>query len=114
MIDGGDGADTLTGNVGDDTLLGGLGADTLVGGGGADLVDGGQNDDLIILDGSLVEMTLGNAGADADIGSDTAVDTFVQPSVLAIEIASGGATHTPVTVTAVSYTHLTLPTKVTV
>ena len=38
MVDGGDGADTLIGNVGDDTLLGGLGSDTLIGGGGADVV----------------------------------------------------------------------------
>jgi len=43
IIDGGDGADTLTGNDGDDTLRGGAGGDTLDDGAGTNTVDYGSD-----------------------------------------------------------------------
>jgi Ca2+-binding RTX toxin-like protein len=47
IIDGGGGADTLTGGEGDDHLTGGAGADTLTGGDGHDHLTGGTGDDTL-------------------------------------------------------------------
>ena len=90
-LDGGDGADTLTGSLDGDTLWGGLGDDradggrgddTMVGGEGDDDFDGQDGDDVIIgndgndtLDGGEGHDSLsGNAGFDSltgGIGRDT-------------------------------------------
>jgi Ca2+-binding RTX toxin-like protein len=61
---GGQGADTLTGNDGNDILIGGTGEDTLIGNAGDDTLIGGNGTDLL----------LGNAGDDllyGGNGSDT-------------------------------------------
>jgi hypothetical protein len=47
LLDGGRGADALTGGGGTDILLGGNGADTLLGGGGRDILLGGNGADLL-------------------------------------------------------------------
>lgn len=52
-IVGGDGGDTLRGELQSDTIDGGAGADSLVGGGGQDTIDGGAGDDTIDGDGGL-------------------------------------------------------------
>ena len=84
-LDGGDGADTLTGSLDADTLWGGLGDDrvdgdrgddTIVGGEGDDDLDGQDDDDLIIgnggndtIDGGEGDDSLsGNAGFDSITG----------------------------------------------
>ena len=60
IIDGGDGADRLTGGTGEDSFAGGLGNDVLVGGDGDDALDGGFGDDVLT----------GDAGSDEFIGGD--------------------------------------------
>lgn len=53
-LSGGDGNDTMHGNVGDDTLNGDDGADTLYGGQGNDILNGGDGDDIIYADSDLI------------------------------------------------------------
>jgi hypothetical protein len=60
VVDGGSGADTLTGNLADNGLSGGAGNDTLSGSDGNDQLDGGPGDDLLD----------GGTGADTLIGGD--------------------------------------------
>lgn len=67
QINGGDGADSLTGGGGDDSIDGGADGDSLSGGNGSDLILGGDGDDL--LRGRNGDDTLGGgAGADRIFG----------------------------------------------
>ena len=65
-IDGGNGADTLSGGQGADTLIGGNGADSLDGGAGADSLSGDNGADIL----------KGGAGSDVLSGGNGG-DTFV-------------------------------------
>lgn len=47
IIDGGDGNDTIYGDLGDDIISGGLGNDSLYGGDGNDIINGGAGNDTI-------------------------------------------------------------------
>ncbi|WP_151117900.1 Calx-beta domain-containing protein [Hypericibacter adhaerens] len=70
---GGNGADSLSGNLadnyfdggnGNDTLFGGDGNDYLVGGGGTDSLNGGNNDDTLVGDSSNPDTLAGGSGTD--------------------------------------------------
>jgi Ca2+-binding RTX toxin-like protein len=65
VLDGGDGADTLTGGNGADVLIGGDGADTIDGNQGADQVSADAGDDVIAWDpGDGNDSIEGGPGAD--------------------------------------------------
>ncbi len=55
LLDGGDGDDSLFGQMGNDVLRGGAGRDLLVGGTGHDDLDGGDGDDLLVGDDALID-----------------------------------------------------------
>lgn len=57
-LEGGAGADKLTGNDGNNTLSGGAGSDTLVGGLGNDSLDGGAGEDRAVYSGSRSAYTV--------------------------------------------------------
>ncbi len=63
VLNGGNGADTLTGGAGDDTLTGGSGADTLIGGAGDDTLIGGNASDRLE-GGAGANILTGNNGPD--------------------------------------------------
>ncbi|MBN2631598.1 MAG: hypothetical protein JXR75_13790 [Rhodobacteraceae bacterium] len=81
ILQGGDGADTLTGGVADDFIFGGISPadrrDVIYGGDGNDSIDGGYgNDDLFggngndtVLGGSGADQVIGNAGDDMVYGN---------------------------------------------
>lgn len=71
MVDGGDGADSITGDGGADSLLGGIGVDTIRGGDDADTIFGGDNGDSISGDAGNDQIS-GDAGADRLEGGDGA------------------------------------------
>ena len=102
-IDAGSGFDEVFGGQGDDIIYGHWGNDTLDGGEGADRIDGGVGDDLIygqagsdILDGGTGDDTI-HGGSEQDSISGGDGDDTIYAGTYAD--------------TAVSYTHLTLPTK---
>ena len=84
LWNGGNGADTITGNGGNDTINGGNGVDVLSGNGGNDLVDGGNGDDELFGDAGN-DTLIGDNGADrltGGVGNDVmtggrGADTFV-------------------------------------
>ena len=94
-IDGGEGADTLTGSTTPDRLTGGPGADTLTGGWGNDTLTGGDaadtidasygNDRIFVRDGAIDAVTCGSGtdsgerDADETVGADC--ETVVPPGV---------------------------------
>lgn len=85
-IDGGAGADTITGADGDDSLSGGAGADTIYGGQGADTINGGDGADHLTASGV-------GSNIDGGVGADT-----IESSALGITIRGGpGADHIDVT-----------------
>src|SRR5215217_4838799 len=67
LLEGGEGADTLTGGSGNDTLDGGVGDDTLLGKGGQDVLAGGDDADTIT----------GGDGDDTAVSGGVGDDTFV-------------------------------------
>jgi hypothetical protein len=73
LVEGGDGADTLTGSLGDDTIYGGGGDDVITGGTGDDSVFGGDDDDTVY-GGKGDDALAGGSGDDAlfdDRGTNT-------------------------------------------
>ena len=62
---GGDGNDTITGNVGANTLIGNGGNDAFTGGGGADVIQGGTGTDTASYTGTLLATAI-TAVVDAD------------------------------------------------
>ena len=84
VVDGGNGIDTLYGNIGNDILWGGSGGDTLYGGAGSDVLHGNAGDDTLnggdgsdtasyitAAAGVTVDLTAGEATNDGDGGEDT-------------------------------------------
>lgn len=77
-LDGGDGADQVSGGAGDDVIWGGIGLDTLSGGDGNDTIQGEGDSDLI--DGGAGADSLdGGSGNDTIYGGDDG-DTIVAGS----------------------------------
>ena len=68
-LDGGDGADVITGSFAADTIAGGLGGDTLYGGDGADLINGDEGADLIYGGAGSDQINFG-AGDNTIFGGD--------------------------------------------
>ena len=75
FVDGGGGADTITGSsfaddlrggAGNDTLNGGDGNDTLNGGAGTDLLNGGNDADTFVITGNEAQNDTMNGGAGTD------------------------------------------------
>ena len=71
--------DTITGSTATDVILGDNGSDSLYGYEGGDCIDGGQNDDHLWGDGTAIDPSAGNRGADAfvltsKLGKDTIHD----------------------------------------
>ncbi|GMG84201.1 hypothetical protein LNKW23_34150 [Paralimibaculum aggregatum] len=69
VVEGTDGADSLTTGDGADTIFGRRGDDTLTGGGGADAIDGGGDHDRIN-GGTGADTLTGGAGRDTLLGQD--------------------------------------------
>ncbi|HEY0974977.1 MAG TPA: cadherin domain-containing protein [Solimonas sp.] len=63
-VDGGDGADILTGNASANTLIGGRGNDVLNGGGGNDVLIGGAGNDVLVYDAADTRRVDGGTGRD--------------------------------------------------
>jgi len=74
-IDGGDGADTISGSAANDTIFGRAGADILSGNGGNDSMDGGAGADTIN-GGAGADSIDGGAGADT-INGGAGADTLI-------------------------------------
>jgi len=87
LIDGGTGADTLTGTGGADLLSGRAGADTLIGGGGNDRLLGGDGADNLS-GGAGVDVLFGGSGNDTLAGGAGA-------DVFAWNLADRGASGVP-------------------
>ena len=71
---GGQGDDTLPGNIFADRLYGGDGADTIEGFGGADYIEGNEGNDVLLSGGSGTDTILGGQGddvLDGGTGNDT-------------------------------------------
>ncbi len=79
FVDGGAGADTITGSSDNDIIQGGLNADDLRGGAGKDILDGGQGADFIT----------GGAGADIMTGG-YGQDKFIFLSISDSTVATSG------------------------
>ncbi|TAN58174.1 MAG: calcium-binding protein [Magnetospirillum sp.] len=102
-VDGGAGADTLTGGAGNDVLVGGAGADSLDGGAGDDVlffdaedavVAGGAGfDTAFVATATGVTQELSGAGLEAVIGNDGA-DVLSNASDQAVLLAGGGGADT--------------------
>lgn len=101
-LNGGSGADTLSGGDGNDNLSGGAGADTLYGDDGNDKLSGGSGDDTLLggtgndtLVGGSGDDTLdGQAGSDTlngDSGNDTLIFTLNDGGIKAADIYTGGS-----------------------
>ena len=75
VINGTNGADTLTGTIGDDTITGGDGNDTLNGGNGNDVLDGGSGTDTLN-GGQGMDRLIGGLDSDVMTGSGSG-DTFI-------------------------------------
>jgi len=54
-VEGGDGADTITGNTSANKLLGNFGSDTLSGGGGNDTIEGGSGTNTAVFNGAKAD-----------------------------------------------------------
>ena len=108
-----DGADVISGGEGDDSINGKSGSDTLDGGTGKDTMTGGSGSDTFIIRSGDGSTTLANADVITDFtdGTDLIGMDGLNFGELTIEQGTGDyANHTLISITAVSYTHLTLPT----
>lgn len=74
VINGTEGADTLTGTVGDDTLNGKGGADRLSGGAGNDKLNGDAGIDTAVYSGNRVHYAVGPSGAGWSVADQTGTD----------------------------------------
>ena len=79
MLNGGAGADTLSGDAGNDILNGGAGDDELDGGNGADVLNGGLGDDV----------PTGGAGTDTHNFGDNTATNFGDDEVTDLSFADG-------------------------
>ncbi|MDH5288668.1 MAG: heme peroxidase, partial [Acidimicrobiia bacterium] len=73
-IDGGGGADTITGSAADDALNGGGGADNLAGGTGADILNGGAGNDVLRFGANSGTDTINGFDADPAGGGQDLID----------------------------------------
>ena len=111
-ITGTSGADILSGKDGNDTLIGGLGNDTLYGGVGSDTA-------IVKTGAGVAGVTFGRSVSGVTVTTGlTGTDTLSGVEIVNAVDATGAPVQTYVIVdafpgmaTAVSYTHLTLPTK---
>jgi Ca2+-binding RTX toxin-like protein len=77
LMDGGDGADTITARVGADTLRGAAGNDSLAGGEGDNRLEGGEGDDRLSAQGYAgANLLTGDAGNDT-LSSGGGADTLL-------------------------------------